>query len=105
EDRQLAGFERAWFRPGGVIRGADVNPSGREVLAGHLRVVASGARALQGIAQADGVDMRYVTQPKLAEHEDVRAAGDGCTVVIVALPLFEQTEDLIIVVVAEHARA
>ena len=47
--------------------------------------------------------MRGVAQPKLAEHKDVRAAGDGGAVVIVSLPRGEEPEDGIVVVVAKNA--
>ena len=101
EDRELARFRpRRGFGPGGVVGGADVDPSGREILAGHLGVVAGGARPLQRIAQADGVNVRGIAQPELAKHKDVRAPGDRCAIVIVSLPGSEEPEDRIVVVIA-----
>ena len=72
EHRQFARFTvKRRLGPGGIVRGADIHPSRRKILAGHLRVMAGGASPLERISQADRVDVRGIPQPELPEHEDV----------------------------------
>src|SRR5579862_5587013 len=66
------------------------------------------ASSLQGIAEADGVDVRRIAQPELAEHEDIRPAGDGGPEVFLwsvagLLPRVEEKKHGVVIVIAQHS--
>jgi len=63
--------------PTRIVRRSQIHESGRQVLSRHLVVVAGRAGPFERIAEADGIDVGYIAQPELPEHEEVCPTRHG----------------------------